>query len=127
MGSAAGVRGWSGYSDGVARSPESPAMSGTPRGSLLCVSSYFKGNRFIQRAKREGWRVFLLTAQGMLDKQWPRDHLDDAFAMPSLADRRSVINAVAYLMRSRPIDRIVALDDYDVELAAHLREHFRLP
>jgi hypothetical protein len=33
---------------------------------------------------------------------------------------------VAYLARSRPFDRIVALDDFDIEVAAYLREHFRL-
>jgi carbamoylphosphate synthase large subunit len=47
--------------------------------------------------------------------------------MPTLADRRHVINGLAYLMRSRTVDCIVALDDYDVELAAFLREHFRIP
>jgi biotin carboxylase len=34
---------------------------------------------------------------------------------------------VAYLARSRHIDRIVPLDDYDVPTAAALREHMRLP
>jgi biotin carboxylase len=37
-----------------------------------------------------------------------------------------VIRGIAYLMKTRPISRIVALDDYDVELGAALREHFRL-
>src|SRR5262249_2613916 len=36
-------------------------------------------------------------------------------------------NAVSYLARTRPIRRVVALDDFDVEVAAHLREHLRLP
>jgi biotin carboxylase len=30
-------------------------------------------------------------------------------------------------MRTRPIDRIIGLDDFDVEMTAALREHFRLP
>jgi biotin carboxylase len=34
---------------------------------------------------------------------------------------------VSYLGRSRAIDRVVPLDDYDVETAAALREHLRLP
>lgn len=34
---------------------------------------------------------------------------------------------MAYLARSRCFDRVVALDDYDVETAAALREHLRLP
>ena len=47
--------------------------------------------------------------------------------MPDLGRRPDIIHAVAYLARHRHIDLIVALDDFDVETAAHLREHFRLP
>jgi biotin carboxylase len=36
------------------------------------------------------------------------------------------VNAVAYLFRGQPFDRIVALDDFDVEVAAFLREHLRM-
>jgi hypothetical protein len=101
-------------------------MAGTAQRTLLCLTSYFKGNRFLQRARRAGARVFLLTLQHLRGAPWARDHLDDLFVMPSFANLREVSNGVAYLMRSQPIDTIVALDDYDVELAAALREHFRL-
>ena len=47
--------------------------------------------------------------------------------MPSLFHEQDMINAVSYLARSHPIDRIVPLDDYDVEMAARLREHLRIP
>jgi hypothetical protein len=97
------------------------------RDTILCISSYFKGNRFLGRAKREGARVFLLTLASLRDAPWAREYLDDLFVMPSFADLRQVINAIAFLMRREKIARIVALDDYDVELAASLREHFRLP
>src|SRR5262249_36519666 len=40
---------------------------------------------------------------------------------------RHVINAVTYRMRTLPFDTVVALDDFDVETAAALREHLRLP
>ena len=102
-------------------------MHPTPSHTIVCVSSYFKGNRFLQRCQREGCHVILLTVEAMREKPWARDAVDEFFAMPSFEDRRHVINALAYLFRTRPIDRLVALDDYDVELAAHLREHFRLP
>ena len=36
-------------------------------------------------------------------------------------------HAVSYLARTRVFDRIVALDDFDIELAAMLREHLRIP
>lgn len=97
------------------------------RHTILCLSSYFKGNRFLQRAKREGCHVLLLTVEGMLQEPWARESIDEVFALKSFEDRRHVINAIAYLYRTRPIDRLVALDDYDVELAGFLREHFRLP
>ena len=38
-----------------------------------------------------------------------------------------LINALAYLMRTKKIDRLIALDDFDVERAALLREEFRIP
>jgi hypothetical protein len=99
----------------------------TPAPTILCVSSYFKGNRFLQRAKRQGARVFLLTVEALRGSPWAREQLDDLFVLPSLIDTRKVIDGVAWLMRRHRVDRVVALDDYDVELAAGLREHFRLP
>jgi hypothetical protein len=100
-------------------------MSG--RHVVLCVASYFKGNRFLQRAKEAGHHTILLTVEGKLREAWAREALDEVFALHNFENRRGVINAVAYLMRTRKIDRIVALDDFDVELGAALREHFRLP
>jgi hypothetical protein len=94
--------------------------------TFLCLASYFKGNRFLERLKDEGHTVYLLTVESALHEKWPRHACADVFAVPDFADRRALVNAVAYLMRARPIDRIVALDDFDVEVAAHLREHFRL-
>jgi biotin carboxylase len=44
-----------------------------------------------------------------------------------MAKSDDVLKGVAYLARDRWFDRIVALDDYDVRLAAQLREHMRLP
>ena len=37
------------------------------------------------------------------------------------------MNSVSYLARSRDFARIAPLDDFDVELVAHLREHLRIP
>lgn len=101
-------------------------MDAKPSHTIVCVSSYFKGNRFLERCQREGCHVILLTVEAMKEKPWAREAVTEFFAMPSFENRRHVINALAYLFRTRAIDRIVALDDYDVELVAHLREHFRL-
>jgi hypothetical protein len=97
------------------------------RHTILCVASYFKGNRFIERAKQEGCHTILLTVEAKLKEPWARHALDEVFALPNFENRRDVINAVGYLFRERAIDRIVALDDFDTELGAGLREHFRLP
>lgn len=93
----------------------------------MCVSSYFKGNDFLRQAKAEGCKVILLTLESLLKKPWAREDIDEIFGMPTLTDRRAVVNAVSYLARTREIDRVAPLDDYDVELAAHLREHLRIP
>jgi len=95
--------------------------------TILCLASYYKGNRFLERLKAEGATVYLLTVEKKLHEPWARHSCDEVFAVNNFTDRRALINAVAYMLRSRRIDRIVALDDFDVEVAAFLREHFRLP
>jgi hypothetical protein len=95
--------------------------------TILCISSYEKGQAFLREAKRQGSTVYLLTVQKLENADWPRDSLDDIFFMPSLFNKDDMIHAASYLARSRPLDRIVALDDYDVEMAASLREHLRIP
>jgi hypothetical protein len=94
---------------------------------ILCIASYFKGNPFLEQCKREGCHVILVTLEPLLGKPWVRDCIDEVFAVPSLSDRRTVVNSVSYLARTRDITRITPLDDYDVETAAHLREHLRIP
>jgi hypothetical protein len=94
--------------------------------TFLCLASYFKGNRFLEQCKAEGCTVYLLTVENILGEDWARHACDDVFAVDSFQDRRKLVNVVAYLMRSRKIDRFVALDEFDVEVAAHLREHFRM-
>ncbi len=94
--------------------------------TILCLSSYFKGNRFLEQCKADGHSVFLLTVESALGEPWARDACDDVFAVNNFHDRRALVNAVAYLMRSRKFDRLVALDDFDIEVGAFLREHFRM-
>lgn len=99
--------------------------------TFLCVSSYFKGNDFLRGMKSTGATVYLVTSKKLEDKPWAREALDDIFFIPEGPHNEwnmpDVIGGLAWLMRSRKIDRIVALDDFDVEKAAHLREHFRIP
>ncbi|MFO0938073.1 MAG: ATPase [Gemmataceae bacterium] len=94
--------------------------------AILALASYFKGNRFLQRCRQEGVPVYLLTIEKLLGEPWAREACTEVFAVKSFVDRKSLVNSVAYLMRSRKIERIVALDDFDVEVAGFLREHFRM-
>ena len=95
--------------------------------TILCLSSYFKGAAFLQACKEAGLHVLLATNDKSKDEPWPRENIDEFFHMPDLGKLPDIIHAVAYLARNRQIDLIVALDDFDVETAAHLREHLRLP
>ncbi|HVY47833.1 MAG TPA: ATP-grasp domain-containing protein [Minicystis sp.] len=102
-------------------------MSPSGEKTILCLASYFKGNDFLAECKEQGYHVVLLTLESLLGKPWARDKIDEVFALSSFADRRHIINSVAYLARARDFSRIAPLDDYDVETVAHLREFFRIP
>jgi biotin carboxylase len=98
--------------------------------TLLCLASYEKGADFIRECKRQGCRIFLLTSQSLANANWPRESIDDIFLIPDKNkkwNRDDVIYGVSYLARREKFDRIVALDDFDVETAAALREHLRIP
>ena len=97
--------------------------------TILCLASYFKGGLFIEAAKQAGCHTILVTTQKTEHEGWPRHAIDEFFMLPfpNLARQPDLTYAVAYLLRDRIVDRVVALDDYDVETAADLREHFRLP
>ena len=95
--------------------------------TILCLTSYLKGQVFLRASAGAGARTLLLTVAKLRDADWPRDVLADVFLMPSLDNATHVVNAVSYLARRERLDRIVALDEFDMELAALLREHLRVP
>ncbi len=97
--------------------------------TILCLSSYFKGGAFLEECKRQGCHTILVTSQELEHEAWPRAAIDEFFVMPfhTLFKQPDITNAIAYLARTRKIDRIVALDDFDVETVADLREHLRMP
>ena len=96
--------------------------SGSKEKTILCVGSFFKGNNFLDQCKKEGFKVVLLTAENLLKKPWVRESIDEVFAIPHFNDRQMILNVVSYLARTRDFSRIAPLDDYDVEVVAHLRE-----
>lgn len=97
------------------------------RPTILAISSYFKGERFLERAHERGARVYLLTLEGLLGDPWPRHALEDLVAQPAKSPLDVTLRIVAYLARTIKFDHVVALDDFDVETAAAIREHLRLP
>jgi biotin carboxylase len=102
-------------------------MSPSPRQTVLCFASFFKGNRFVQRLYEEGCHVILITSDKFKDEDWARQYIHEFHSVASFEDRTALLHGVAWLFRNRRIDKIVALDDFDVEVAAAMREHFRLP
>jgi biotin carboxylase len=95
--------------------------------TILCITSYEKGQEFMRACKAEGCRVLLVTVEKLLNAAWPREAIEEVFATPAEIPLQQLIYAVSYIARSRPIDRIVALDEFDMENAAALREHLRVP
>ena len=95
--------------------------------TLLCITTYEKGQEFMRECKRLGWRVVLVTAEKLRNADWPRESLDDTFYLPNEIPVSDIVKAVTHLARTTKLDRIVALDEYDMETAATLREHLRIP
>jgi biotin carboxylase len=95
--------------------------------TFLCITTYEKGQEFMRECKRQGCHVLLLTAQKLREADWPRESLDDTFYLPAEISLPDIVQAVTHLARTQKIDRIVALDEYDMETAATLREHLRVP
>ena len=99
--------------------------------NILCVSRFFKGNDFLRSAKSMGNRVFLLTSSNLKDEPWAWDAIDESFFVDEDANgnwnMEHVRNGLAYKMRAQKFEVLIALDDFDVENTAHLREHFRIP
>ncbi len=99
--------------------------------SFVCIASYFKGNEFLRGMKAAGATVYLVTSKKLEHKAWAREAIDDIFYVEQGPNNEwkmeDVAAGLAWLMRSRKFDRIVSLDDFDVEKGAYLREHFRIP
>ena len=95
--------------------------------TILCVSSYEKGQEFLRTCKAIGCRVLLLTVEKLRQADWPRESIDEIFFMPEELPIQELVNAVSFAARSQPIDRIVALDEFDMENVSALREHMRIP
>ena len=99
--------------------------------TFLCIACYLKGADFLEGCKEAGNKVYLLTTKELAHAPWPNGAIDEKFylenAENSTENFEAMVKGLAFLMRTQNIDRIVALDDFDVEKAAYLREVFRIP
>ncbi|HWR94359.1 MAG TPA: ATP-grasp domain-containing protein [Flavobacterium sp.] len=98
--------------------------------NFVCISNYFKGNDFLINLKKQGNNVYLITSEKLRNKPWAKDSIDEMFFMPGQDvdwNLEDLLKGVAGIMRDKKIDAIVALDDFDVEKAAYLRENLRMP
>jgi len=95
--------------------------------TILCIATYFKGEAFLRECKRQGCRVLLLTSNALVNAAWPREAIDEVFSIARDASEAEIRRRVDAIVRTHAIERIVALDDFDVELAAMLREHLQVP
>src|SRR5262245_971403 len=94
--------------------------------TILCIATYFKGDPFLREARRQGATVLLLTADSLANADWPRDAIAEIYTIARAADEAAVKQRVDAIARRHRIDRIAALDDFDVELAAMIREHLQV-
>jgi len=95
--------------------------------NIVCFATFFKGGDFIRECKAAGCNVILVTKEKMLQEDWPREVLDEVFALPNDAPVELFLDLVAHIGKTRMPDRIVALEEFDVVIAALAREHLSLP
>lgn len=99
--------------------------------SFLCIATFFKGEAFMQASKALGHTVYLLTEERHRHKAWPHEAIDEIFYLPAETNDSqnldTMLLGLSHTIRTRHIDRVIALDDFDVEKGALIRESFRLP
>ena len=77
----------------------------------------------MRECRRLGCNVLLITKEKMLHEDWPREVLADVFALPNDAPVELFLDLVSHISSTTKPDRIVALEEFDVVIAALAREH----
>ena len=99
----------------------------TPPHTFVCLASYFKGAEFMRECKREGVRVYLITKEKFAHEDWPRESLEELIVVPNETSPDVYIHTVNQLGRRVKVDRVVALEEFDVVTAGRIREELLLP
>ena len=97
------------------------------RPEILCISTYEKGQAFLREAARLGCAVTLLTVDQLTHGDWPRESLAGFHTMPEGLSAQQVLVFITRLVKDTNFERIVPLDEFDLETAALAREHLGLP
>lgn len=95
--------------------------------NIICFATFFKGGDFMRQCQADGCHVTLVTKEKMLDEDWPRDVIDEVFALPNDAPVELFLDLVSHIAKTSKPDRIVALEEFDVVVAGLAREHLCLP
>lgn len=93
---------------------------------IVCIASEQKGNEFLDECQNAGWHVTLVTRKKLLDQPWMWTAINEARTVPDEATVEDYVRAVTNIAGTRPIDRVVGLDEFDVLTAAKAREHLQL-
>ena len=80
----------------------------------------------MRECQAQGGNVILITKEKMLHEDWPREVLADIFALPNDAPVELFLDLVSHISSTTKPDRIVALEEFDVVIAALAREHLCL-
>jgi biotin carboxylase len=93
---------------------------------IVCIASFFKGNEFSEECHERDWRVTLVTNEKLLDAAWSWTAISEVKTVRETATPEDYIRAVTNVAGSRPIDRLVGIDEFDVLTAAKAREHLQI-
>jgi biotin carboxylase len=93
--------------------------------TILCVATYLKGEAFVRECHAQGAGVVLLTNDRLVDA-WPHEFIREVRTIPRQATDADIQHAVTEIARRVRIDRVVALDDFDVEIGAMVREYLQV-
>src|SRR5438094_3561665 len=95
--------------------------------NVICFATFFKGGDFMRECKAQGCNVILVTKEKMLHEDWPREVLDEVFALPNDAPVELFLDLASHIAKTTKPDRVVALEEFDVVIAALAREHLCMP
>jgi biotin carboxylase len=95
--------------------------------TVVCLASYFKGGDFLRECRTRGCHVTLVAREKLRDEAWPWDAVDQFVTVPDASASDEFVYAVSAIAAGRRVDRVIALEEYDVLHAAAVREHLCLP